>query len=137
MPRKQKSASNDSAQLSVRCDADLKQQYADVLEEKGKSMSDDLRDHMKATVAAADGSSSYGVNDQLPDDDTLRRAFHVLEEYVDPDTRSIDVDAAETLLADKTNTPKKVVRDRVIKPLDDRGLVRPYWGELVVADLDE
>lgn len=136
MPRNQKSASNDSAQLSVRCDAELKQQYADVLDDEGKSMSDDLREHMEATVARADGASSYGVNDRLPDDETLRRAYHFLDEYVDPDTRSIDVDAAESIVADKTNTPKKVVRDRVIKPLDDRGLVRPYWGELVVATVD-
>lgn len=136
MPRKQKSRSNTSSQLSVRCDADLKEQYAAVLEDKGRSMSDDLREHMEHVVSAAETSSSYGVNDQLPEDETLRKAYHVLNKYVDPDTRSIDVDAAESLLADKTNTPKRIVRSRIIEPLEDRGLLRPYWGSVVVAAVE-
>lgn len=137
MPRNQKSVSNDSAQLSVRCDADLKQQYADVLDDEGDSMSNDLREHMEAVVARHDAASNYGVNDRLPDDDVLRRAFNVLDEYADPDTRTIGVEAAESTLADKCNTPKRVVRERIIKPLDDRGLIRPNWGELVVARVEQ
>jgi len=137
MPRNQKSVSNDSAQLSVRCDAALKQRYSDVLDDEGDSMSDDLREHMEAVVARHDGASEYGTNDRLPDDDVLRRAYHVLDEYVDPDTRTIAVGAAESTLADKCNTPKRVVRERIIKPLDDRGLIRPNWGELVVARVEQ
>ena len=92
MPRNQKSQSNDSAQLSVRCDADLKARYSQILDDEGRSMSDDLRDHMKAVVERHDGATD---RDELPDDDALRTAVTTLDEYVDPETRRIPVGAAE------------------------------------------
>jgi len=73
MPRNQPFASNTSAQLSVRCDAELKERYKDALDAEGRTMSEDLRRHMERAIAEHGGS--VGNAGHLPDDDELATAY--------------------------------------------------------------
>ena len=79
MPRNQQSASNTDAQLSVRCDEDLKAAYKDALDAQGTSMSDDLREHMEAVVRA--NSDRPGPQEHRPTDSTLRAVYDSLLTY--------------------------------------------------------
>jgi antitoxin component of RelBE/YafQ-DinJ toxin-antitoxin module len=131
MPRNEPSASNTSAQLSVRCDAELKERYKNALDAGGRTMSEDLRRHMEQVVAEHGGS--VGNASHLPDDDELATAYTRLDDLADPDTRTISADAAESALADALNRPKTTVRRAVLGPLERRGYVTPRWGSIYVA----
>jgi antitoxin component of RelBE/YafQ-DinJ toxin-antitoxin module len=131
MPRNEPSASNTSAQLSVRCDAELKERYKDALDAEGRTMSEDLRRHMEQVVAEHGGAVSSAGH--LPDDDELATAYTRLDDLADPDTRTISADAAESTLADALNRPKTTVRRAVLAPLERRGYIAPRWGELRVT----
>jgi antitoxin component of RelBE/YafQ-DinJ toxin-antitoxin module len=131
MPRNEPSASNTSAQLSVRCDAELKERYKDALDAEGRTMSEDLRRHMEQVVAEHGGAVSNPGH--LPDDDELATAYTRLDDLADPDTRTISADAAESALADALNRPKTTVRRAVLGPLERRGYITPRWGDLRVT----
>jgi antitoxin component of RelBE/YafQ-DinJ toxin-antitoxin module len=131
MPRNEPSASNTSAQLSVRCDAELKERYKDALDAEGRTMSEDLRRHMEQVVAEHGGAVSNAGH--LPDDDELATAYTRLDDLADPDTRTLSADAAESALADALNRPKTTVRRAVLAPLERRGYITPRWGDLRVT----
>jgi len=76
MPRNQQSASNHSAQLTARCDEDLKNDYKEVLDDRGESISDDLRRHMETVVRRARGRET--TDEYRPSDDTLSRVYDAL-----------------------------------------------------------
>jgi antitoxin component of RelBE/YafQ-DinJ toxin-antitoxin module len=131
MPRNEPSASNTSAQLSVRCDAELKERYKDALDAEGRTMSEDLRQHMEQVVAEHGGAVSSAGH--LPEDDELATAYTRLDDLADPDTRTISADAAESALADALNRPKTTVRRAVLTPLERRGYIAPRWGSIRVT----
>jgi antitoxin component of RelBE/YafQ-DinJ toxin-antitoxin module len=131
MPRNEPSASNTSAQLSVRCDAELKERYKDALDAEGRTMSEDLRQHMERVVAEHGGAVSNAGH--LPEDDELATAYTRLDDLADPDTRTISADAAESALADALNRPKTTVRRAVLGPLERRGYITPRWGSIHIA----
>jgi len=131
MPRNQPSASNTSAQLSVRCDAELKERYKDALDAEGRTMSEDLRRHMEQVVAEHGGAVSNAG--PLPDDDELATAYSRLDDLADPDTRTISAEAAESTLADALNRPKTTVRRAILAPLERRGYISPQWGNIRVT----
>lgn len=136
MPRSQASASNGSAQLSVRTDEDLKREYKTALDAEGKSMSDDLREHMKRKVAEHGGN--VGRDDHLPADDDLATAYVRLDELASPDKRRVPVEVAKSDLADKLNLKAALVRSNVLDPLKRRGYIRPlYNGSVRVATPEE
>lgn len=133
MPRNEPSASNTSAQLSVRCDDDLKQQYKKALGDT--AMSDDLREHMERVVAEHGGR----VTDTggLPENDELRTAYRRLDTLAWPDDHRVDVETAISDLASVLNRPKKTIRRAVIEPLAHRGYVSPEWGVLAVTPIEQ
>jgi antitoxin component of RelBE/YafQ-DinJ toxin-antitoxin module len=131
MPRNEPSASNTSAQLSVRCDAELKERYKDALDAEGRTMSEDLRRHMEQVVAEHGGT--VGRAGHLPDDDELATAYTRLDDLADPDTRTVSAEAAESALADALNRPKTTIRRAVFGPLERRGYITPRWGEIHVS----
>ncbi|PSP98153.1 hypothetical protein BRC89_09365 [Halobacteriales archaeon QS_4_70_19] len=131
MPRNQPSASNTSARLSVRCDAELKERYKDALDAGGRTMSEDLCRRMEQVVAEHGGAVSNAGH--LPDDDELATAYTRLDDLADPDTRTISAEAAESALADALDRPKSTVRRAVLVPLERRGYITPRWGDLRVT----
>lgn len=131
MPRNEPSASNTSAQLSVRCDAELKSRYKDALDAEGRTMSEELRRHMEQVVAERGGAVSNAGH--LPDDDELATAYARLDDLADPDTRTVSTDAAESALADALNRPKSTVRRAVLAPLERRDYISPQWGSIQVT----
>lgn len=131
MPRNEPSASNTSAQLSVRCDAELKEHYKDALDAEGRTMSEDLRRHMEQVVAEHGGA--VGNASHLPNDDELATAYTRLDDLADPDRRTVSAEAAESALADVLNRPKTTVRRAVLTPLERRGYITPRWGDLRVT----
>jgi len=129
MPRNQQSKSNTSAQLSVRCEADLKEQYKDAIGDT--AMSDDLRQYMKRVVDENGGDTGSG--DGLPNDDELRQAYLRLDKLASPDDHRVDYETAESDLASELNRPKKTIRRAIIQPLRRRGYLTAEWGIIKVA----
>ncbi|MFC6785068.1 hypothetical protein ACFQFH_19995 [Halobaculum halobium] len=103
MPRNQQSKSNDSAQLSVRCDAELKEDYQDVLDERGDSMSDDLRRHMEAVVRRERGRDTS--DEFRPDDDTLARVYDALLAFANEDLK-LTLDHYDSAVANEADVKK-------------------------------
>ena len=121
MPRNQKSQSNTSAQLSVRCDADLKEQYQNALDYEGKSMSDDLRDHMQTVVERHGGKT----DDLLPDKPKPRKGLRVLVDHAYPwdDGWLVRVDEAKGDIKNEANISGRVDR-QVFRPLKEGGYIQ-------------
>ena len=118
MPRNQQSKSNTSAQLSVRCDADLKEQYQNALDDDGKSMSDDLRDHMQTVVKRHGGKT----DDLLPEKPKLRKGLKVLADHAYPWGNGwvVKVSDAEGDIRNEANISGRVDR-QVFRPLRNAG----------------
>jgi hypothetical protein len=108
--------------VTARCRKSLKEQYQAVLDDQGRSMSDDLREHMEHVVAEHGDQSLRGGG---PDGPQLAEAHHALSRNADPDTHRINTDAAESIASEAA----KVVR---LKPLEERGYLSPEWGTIVV-----
>lgn len=121
MPRNQKSESNTSAQLSVRCEADLKEQYKETLDEQGKSMSDDLREHMQTVVRRYGGQT----DDLLPEKPKLRKGLKVLADHAYPwgDGWLVRLDEVKGEIANEANISGRVDR-KVYRPLIEDGYIR-------------
>ncbi|WP_435062367.1 hypothetical protein [Halobaculum sp. EA56] len=119
MPRKQQSKSNDSAQLSVRCDAELKAEYQDVLDDRGDSMSDDLRRHMESVVRRARGRDTS--DEYRPDDETLARVYDALLAFAN-DSLKLTLDHYDSAVANQADV-KKGSLDAFTHRLQKRGYV--------------
>lgn len=120
MPRNQQSASNSSAQLSVRCDSDLKEQYKDALDDQGKSMSDDLREHMQRVVERHGGKT----DDLLPSKPKLRKGLKVLADHAYRWDGNWLVKIGETKgdIKNEANISGRVKR-QVFRPLENEGYI--------------
>jgi len=119
--------------VTARCSESLKEQYQAVLDAQGRSMSDDLREHMEETVNRhADDPDGA----QLPKGQQLADAYRALWRNADPDTHRIDSGVAETIAAEAAKVKAKgnLIRDSVFKPLENRGYIRPEWGVIVVYE---
>ncbi|PSQ06136.1 hypothetical protein BRC97_07090 [Halobacteriales archaeon QS_6_71_20] len=103
MPRNQQSKSNDSAQLSVRCDPELKDDYQDVLDERGDSMSDDLRRHMETVVRRA--RSREATEEFRPDGETLARVYDALLAFAG-DSLKLTLNYYDSAIANEADVKK-------------------------------
>ena len=103
MPRNQQSKSNNSAQLTARCDEDLKDEYKDVLDDRGETISDDLRRHMEAVVRRAHGREA---DDEFrPDDATLGRVYDALLAFANEDLK-LTLDHYDSAVANEADVKK-------------------------------
>jgi antitoxin component of RelBE/YafQ-DinJ toxin-antitoxin module len=119
--------------VTARCPEALKEQYQSVLDERGLSMSDDLREHMEQVVQQHGGAPETG---EMPADEQLTNAYRALWRNADPDTHRIDGEVAETIASEAAKVRAKVVKDSILKPLEDRGYLTPQWGTIVVYPPD-
>jgi len=121
----------ERATITVRVDADLKEQYKDSVD----NMSDDLRQHVQTVVNNGTGEKT----DEF-DDDVLNRGYAALLEKAavhDPDGRQLGVDEAVSAAAEATKVPSKAVKTRVLEPLEERGYLRPAWGFVILYRPEE
>lgn len=65
----------------------------------------------------------------------LRKAFETLTDLVSEQTGKVDTEVATSKIGDKLNVPKESVRQSVFARLEDKGLIRPAWGQIRVARL--
>jgi antitoxin component of RelBE/YafQ-DinJ toxin-antitoxin module len=139
MPRMGKNGYSDAetgqAKVTTRCPEELKEEYQQVLDEQGRSMSEDVREHMQAVVNASEGTSIG--NNALPDNERLATAYKALRRHADPDTGGIETDVAETIVAEATSVRASVIRSNVLRPLQRRGYIRPKWGTIEVVPPEE
>jgi hypothetical protein len=121
----------ERATITVRVDADLKEQYKDSVD----SMSDDLREHVREVV---DGEETDPV--AIIEDDVLREGYQALLSAAnihDVNGRRLDVETATASIAERTRVPSNAVRDRVLRPLEKLGFVKPRWGSIVIRRPEE
>lgn len=121
----------ERATITVRIDSDLKEQYRDEVD----SMSDDLRDHIRSVV-----ESEAGGRQQIFEDKVLNDGYRALRDAAhthDPNGRRIDVSTATAAAAESTKVPSKAIRQRVFKPLEELGYLRPAWGSVIVRAPEE
>lgn len=114
----------EQATVTVRIGGELKESY----QQKVESMSEDLRSHIESVAGSDD------TDRPTPDDERLEQAYLVLCELMNPRTRRIDVELAETQIAQQTQIPSSAVRSRVFKPLENSGWIKPRWGHIEVSD---
>lgn len=113
----------EQSTVTVRVPEELKDEYKAAVD----SMSEDLREHI--TDVATGGDDGAG-----PDDDKLCTAWEALKELRNPRTYKVDVDMAESSIAQRTQIPGKAVRSRVLKPLEHEGWISAKWGSIQVHD---
>jgi len=104
----------------VRCDAELKKQYKAALDDEGKSMSEDLREHMQTVVERHGGKT----DDLLPDRPKLRKGLKVLADhaYRWGDDWLVKVSEAKGDIRNEANISGRVDR-QVLRPLADAGYI--------------
>jgi hypothetical protein len=117
-------------------DDDLLDALDDAAEDHG-SKSEATRAALREVYGDRDGVGDDVIDVVLPDDPMVKRGYRILVEEAAPFTSRIDVEAAESRIADRTNLPSNVVRRRVINPLARHRvggdpIVKPVWGVLVV-----
>ncbi|TKX70932.1 hypothetical protein [Halorubrum sp. GN11GM_10-3_MGM] len=117
-------------------DDDLLDALDDAAEDHG-SKSEAIRAALRETYGDRDAVGDDVIDAVLPDDPMVKRGYRILVEEAAPFTSRIDVEAAESRIADRTNLPSNVVRRRVINPLARHRvggdpIVKPVWGVLVV-----
>ena len=103
MPRNQQSASNNDAQLNARCDEELKKNYKEVLEDRGESISDDLRSHMEAVVRRARGHDT--TDEFRPNDGALARLYDALLAFSN-DSLKLTLDHYDSAIANEADVKK-------------------------------
>lgn len=126
MPSNPTPSSKGQTQLSVRTDEELKDQYTDALDEQGKTITEDVREHMRDVVAEYNGETDDGLNDDMA------AALDTLRTVADPQTNRVTVDRATTAVAESCRVPKEAVKSSLLKPLEERGYVQPRWGVIRV-----
>lgn len=121
----------EQATITVRVDADLKNQYKDAVD----SMSGNLREHVRTVV-----DSDTGERTDEFEDEVLNRGYAALLETADihdPDCRQVNVDEAVSAAAEATKVPSKAVKNRILEPLEKRGYLRPAWGFVILYRPEE
>lgn len=122
-------------------DAGLLAALEDAADDHG-SKSEAIRAALREAYGDRDGVDDEAIDAVLPDDAMVKRGYRILVDEASPFTSRIDVDAAESRIAERTKLPSDVVRRRVINPLARHRVggelvVEPVWGVLVVKQPDE
>lgn len=111
--------------------AELREEYARKLQLEGRSVSEDLRRHVRDVVRS--GAEMSG----LPDDAELREAYVLLDELAAADDRRVRASVAVSQLAQSTQRPKENVKRAVLEPLQDRGFIEVWNAWITVREIGE
>ena len=124
---------SDSGEVRVytRISEELREEYERKLQLEGRSVSEDLRRHVREVVRS--GAEMGG----LPDDAELREAYVLLDELASPDDRQVRASVAMTELAQSTQRPTENVKQAVLKPLQERGFIDVWNGWITVLETGE
>lgn len=102
------------SRITTRCNETLKEEFKDHCEKNGTNMSERVKTLIKEDI----GEVQRG---NLPDDEELAAAYRTMFWTTAGD--HVEVDDAESAIANALNIPKTAVRARIIRPLRDRGYV--------------
>jgi hypothetical protein len=117
--------------LQTRVSEELREEYERTLQLEGRSVSEDLRRHVRDVVRS--GAETSG----LPDEAELREAYVLLDELASPDDRRVRASVAMSQLAQSTQRPKKNVKWSVLEPLQDRGFIDVWNAWITVLETGE
>ena len=115
----------------ARISEELREEYERKLQLEGRSVSEDLRRHVREVVRS--GAEMSG----LPDDAELREAYVLLDELASPDDRRVRASVAMTELAQSTQRPKENVKRAVLEPLQERGFIEVWNAWITVRATGE
>jgi len=127
------SESNDRHRTEERAEArlggELGRRFAAFLEEHGEHKSDVVRDALDEFLPSSERSRYV-----LPRDPELADAYVAL---AGDERRTISVDVAEDIICREShpNTPKELVRNEVLEPLTETGLVAVEYGTVAIHPL--
>lgn len=129
MDRWQRSSKGDT-QLSARVDNALKEAFRDWCESQGSTMTEEI----VAYMAEVTNDPGQGKPAWLPDDELLAEAYRILDRCAASDTRRVNNDLAETILASHLNLPKEAIKSSILRPLErhDPKLIAPKNGVLTI-----
>jgi len=124
---------SDTGKVRVytRIPEELRDEYERTLQLEGRSVSEDLRQHVRDVVRS--GAEMSG----LPDDGELREEYVLLDELASPNDRRVQVPVALSQLAMATNRPKENVKRAVLKPLQEQGFIEVWNGWITVLETGE
>lgn len=108
------------AQIPIRLDENLKEEFRDYCDENGTDMSNHLREHIRSVTGTSE-------TDPLPDDPELAKAYRRMYDVRSSDDR-IPVAEIEPELANHLNIPKRTIRRRILHELDERGYINVSVG---------
>lgn len=100
-------SSKGSTQLSAKLPEASKEDFREVCEEQGETMTNVIVDLMAKTVEERKGTRD--ADNMLPNDERLLKAWRVLRHNAAPDTNIIPLKSAESLLANELNVPKQII----------------------------
>lgn len=127
-------SSKGSTQLSAKLPEALKEDFREICEEQGETMTDVIVDLMAQAVEERKGTRD--ADNVLPDDERLLKAWRVLRHNAAPDTNVIPLKSAESLLANELNVPKHIILHSVIQPLErhEPPMIVVEWAKVEVRD---
>jgi len=115
-------------EIRTRISEELRDEYERKLQLEGRSISEDLRQHIRDVVR--DGAETSG----LPEEPELREAYVLLDELASPDDRRVQASVAISELAQKTQRPEESVKRAVLEPLRNRGHIYVWNGWVTVQE---
>ncbi|WP_436924972.1 hypothetical protein [Halosimplex amylolyticum] len=121
----------DEERAEARLSGELAARFTDYIDAHGLTKSDVVREALDEFLPASERSQYV-----LPRDPGLADAYLAL---AGEEKRVLSVDQAENILCREShpNTPKEVIRDEVLDPLKDSGLVSVHNGQVGVHPLTE
>jgi hypothetical protein len=113
----------------TRLSGDLAHRFSEYVEAHGAQKSEVLRQALDEFLPASENSAYV-----LPRDPELADAYLTLAKG---EKRVLSVDDAETILCNEShpNTPKDLIKDDVLKPLEESGLLGVANGRVAVHPL--
>ncbi|WP_225334899.1 hypothetical protein [Halomicrobium urmianum] len=113
----------------ARLSGELAARFTDYLDAHGEAKSDVVREALDEFLPASERSRYV-----LPRDPDLADAYLAL---AGEERRTLSVDVAEDILCREShpNTPKELIREEVLGPLTDTGLVSIEYGTVAIHPL--
>lgn len=121
--------SGKATQVTIRVNEKLRDAYDDAVGDGNRSEA--IREHMKEVA----GEDLDDDPHPLAGDPELRKAYETLTDLVSEQSGKVDTEVAMSKIADKLNVPKESVRQSIFARLEDKGLIRPAWGQIRVGRL--
>lgn len=107
------------SKITIRCSKELKDEFKEQCDSDGTNMSEELKKHMREVT-------NYTPGGRLPDDAALAEGYRTV--YWMAGGNPVEIDDAESKIADALNIRKAAVRHRITEPLRKRGYLTLKQG---------